>query len=192
MVKVSSNSNKKETTSLKTKNKCEDSCNCSSITFSKDIREEDLKDLYIKLQKKYQLPSYEELNEYFEISKSEFDRDTLIRDIRKSITSKIFSAITFVELLLNPSNASMFYMFLVKGIGPSEKEILNKVFNKLGEIQIESFYLELDYNEEKEAEFVKNTFVEWKSIIFDLTKVIDVLKLNWKKDGMKKSRSYFG
>ena len=154
---------------------------------------ETIKEEYLKFQKKYSLPDFKSLNENFDISKIDCcNNETLLRDIRKTMIAKFGSILQFVELLLNPSNGSMFHMFLVKGIGNGEKESLNKLFEILGVIQIDSFELDIIYDEEKEAEFIKSTYKSWDKVKPELEKIINSLKNNWRKVTGKKSKSYFG
>ena len=108
------------------------------------------------------------------------------------IITKLSSWLNIIELLLNPSSGSMFHMFLVSGINGVDKEILNNIFDKLGEIEINSFELEIYYNEEKEAEFIRETVKKWEILKPELKKVIDCLKTNWRKKSDKKNKSYFG
>ena len=76
---------------------------------------EELKKDYLILQKKYKMPSFKELNEEFDIEKAaEHETDCLIREIRKAIMDKVIAYLRFVEMLLNPSNAPMFFFALVK------------------------------------------------------------------------------
>jgi len=153
---------------------------------------EEIKEKYEKLKKKYNLPNFDDVNKDFDIIKVDENSETMLRDIRKTIMAKYSSVLGFVELLLNPSGGSMFYMFLVNGIGNSEKEKLKTLFTKLGEIEIDSIHRDIEYDEEKEAEFLKLRFEDWKQIQPELKSIADSLKLNWKKVIGKKERSYFG
>src|SRR3990167_621299 len=150
------------------------------------IREE-----YEKLAKKYSLPSFKELDEDFEISKAEFSGTTILRDMRKLIIAKFASMMNFAELLLNPSNGSMFHMFLTRGISSEDKEILSKIFGEIGEIEIDSFALELNYGEKNEAEFIKKSFSQWQEMKPEFEQIFNSLKINWKKSSIKKEKSYF-
>jgi len=152
----------------------------------------EIKEKYEKLVKKHDLPSFEEINNDFDITKIDSDSETLIRDVRKAITAKFSSILSFVEVLLNPTSGSMFYMFLVKGVNGEEKEILNNLFAKIGAMDIEAITLDIVYSEEKEAEFIKSSFEDWRRIQKDLMKVVDKLKENWQKTAIKKDRSYYG
>ena len=151
-----------------------------------------LKNSYKKLSDKYNLPSYKGLDEDFDINKVDSVEDTLLRDIRKIMFGKFASVLNFIELLLNPSNGSMFHMYMVKGINSDEKNILNKLFESLGAIEIESFSLDIDYSEKNEAIFIKESFEKWQLMKPELNKIINSIKQEWKKSSSKKEKSYFG
>jgi hypothetical protein len=153
---------------------------------------DEIKEKYEKLVGKYNLPSFEELNFNFDISKSECDCETILRDVRKIMVSRFASWLNFIELLLNPSNGSMFHLFLVKGINGSEKQILDKLFEQIGEIEIEAFALEINYSEKNEADFIRDNFKKWIDMKEDLEIVVGSLKKNWKKVTGKKEKSYYG
>lgn len=151
-----------------------------------------IKQKYLEIQKSNKLPSFDELNEEFDISKVDCDSPTLAREIRKAMIVKFSSVMQFVELLLNPSTGSTFNMYLVRGVNGTEKEILNELFEILGELEIDSIALDIKYNEKNEIVFIKEKFQIWKDMQPKLMKIADSLKLNWKKVQLKKQKSYFG
>lgn len=151
-----------------------------------------LKEKYEKLKQKYGLPEFKELDEEFEISKIGSYSETTLRDIRKAMCEKLSLTLNLIELLLNPANGSMFYMYLIRWINGKEKEKLNNLFEKLGEIEIDSLELEVNYSEEKEANFINANLKKWKEIKPNLAEVISSFKDNWKKSVTKKEKSYFG
>jgi len=153
--------------------------------------ENEIKKQYEKISKKLNLPDYKTLNEEFDIAKIG-ESETILRDIRKSMMLKMSSALQFVEILLNPSTGNMFHMFLVKGVTSEDKQILDELFDKLGEIEIYSYERDITYNEEKEAEFITEKFKDWKEMQKKLDKLTKRLKESWRKIQFKKSRSYFG
>jgi len=153
---------------------------------------ETIKEKYEQVKDKFKLPTFEQLNDDFDISKIECNTETVLRDIRKVMITKFSSVLNFVELLLNPTTGSMFHMYLVKGVNGIEKDILKELFATLGEIEIESIEREINYNEQKEAEFIKNKFKQWQEMKLSLNKIVSSLKSNWKQAAIKKDRSYFG
>ncbi|MEM3074976.1 MAG: hypothetical protein QW727_03485 [Candidatus Pacearchaeota archaeon] len=151
-----------------------------------------IKNLYKTIQKKYDLPPFKYLDENFDISKYDWNKNTFLRDIRKMIENKFYTTLQFIELLLNPSNGSMFHFFLVNGMNGIEKSTLKNLFENLGEIEINSIALDINFDEKKEAEFIKNSCKSWEKIKPELEKIIDSIKSNWKKTNKTKGKSYFG
>ncbi|MFA6022794.1 MAG: hypothetical protein WC781_01775 [Candidatus Pacearchaeota archaeon] len=169
----------------KNKENCDcDDCNKCSEGIDK------VKEKYEVLRKKYSLPEFKELHEEFDIEKSDFGEDTILRDIRKTMAAKYFALLTFIENQLNPS--SMFQMMLTKCLEQEDRTKLNELFDKIGLTEIESFKLDIKYEEKKEAEFIIDKFKEWNEIKPSIEKIIDSMKTNWKKVSTKKEKSYFG
>ena len=83
---------------------------------------EKLKKDYEKLQKKYKLPSFQQLNEEFEIERiAEHETDILLREIRKAITEKAVAFLRFLEFLINFSAAPFFLLSVIKHLVASDK-----------------------------------------------------------------------
>ena len=68
----------------------------------------------------------------------------------------------------------------------------NKLFDILGLLEIESFKLDIQYDEKKEADYIKNSFNEYQKMKPSLDKILQSLKDNWRKSSSKKERGYFG
>lgn len=160
---------------------------------AKESSLEEMKKDYEKLQKKYGLPSFKELNEEFDIEKAaEHETECLIREIRKLVMEKVIAYLRFIEMLLNPSNAPLFFFALVKGLTASDKRILDKLYDKLGSFELEVIELDCNYNEKAEAEFIKKILLEWKDVREEMLNLIEVLKRNWNQKSKKDERGYFG
>jgi hypothetical protein len=154
---------------------------------------EQLKKNYKELGTKYKLPSYKELNEEFDIEKvQELETDTLLREIRKVIMDKVLAYLRFVELLINPSNAPMFFFAILKGLESSDKKQLDEIYTKLGRLEIEVIEIDNDYSEEQEARFIKHVFHEWQEIKEEMKIVSKSLQKSWDKKTEKKEKSYLG
>lgn len=154
---------------------------------------ENLKKEYGKLEKKYNLPSYKELNEEFDIEKvQELETDTLLREVRKVIMDKVVSYLRFTELLLNPSNAPLFFFAILKGIDSSDKKILDEIYTRLGRLEIQVIDVDNDYSEAREAEFILHVFKEWKEVKDGMRTVSRALQRGWEKKTEKKEKSYLG
>ena len=154
---------------------------------------EKLKKDYSEIQKKFSLVSFEEMNQDFHIEKlSEVETDYLIREIRKFLTEKLQNYARFIETVLNPANASLFIFSLVKTLETKQKEALTEVYKKLVKQELELVGLDLEFSEEKEAEYVKKVFSLWQDIKKDMLDVFKFVRENWDKEADKGSKAYFG
>ncbi|OGJ15404.1 hypothetical protein A3K73_05880 [Candidatus Pacearchaeota archaeon RBG_13_36_9] len=154
---------------------------------------EKLKKDYDKLRKKYNLPAFKELNEAFDIEEvAEQETECLLRQIRKHMMDKVVAYLRFIEMLLNPSNAPMFFFALVKGLTASDKRLLDNLYERLGEFEIDVIALDCKYNEKEEADFINKAVLKWKDITDDMIILSETLKRNWNQKSGKNERGYCG
>lgn len=154
---------------------------------------EKFKKKYSVLEKKYSLPSFKSLCEDFDTERAaERDSDYVLREIRKVIVDKIFTYLRFVELLLNPANAPMFFLGMIKGLNGSDKKTIERIYFKLGETEIDVIELDNSYSEKAEAEFLIKISKEWQDIKEDIKDIISAIKSNWNNRGEKREKSYLG
>jgi len=139
---------------------------CSSL--------EDLKKEYLKFGKKYSLPEFSKLNELFDVEEIDIDTEFLLRRVRRVISERIAGYLRFIEIVLNPSNAPMFFFKLIKKLDEDDKKSLSDVYDVLGKFEVEILALDIDYSEEKEAEFIQNVFVAFEGDI--KKKLLKVIK----------------
>jgi UDP-glucose 6-dehydrogenase len=159
---------------------------------NKELSLEEIKSLYKEFEEKYSLPSFEELNENFQIEKViESETDYLLRELRKHIAEKLYNYLRFAETLLNPVNASFFILSLAKSINPEKKKKLEEIYKKLAKNEIKCFKVDLTYSEEKEAEFIKDSSNLWEKIKRDFLEIIEDTEKNL-DNKFEKTRGYFG
>ncbi len=152
-----------------------------------------IKKEYNELEKKYSLPSFKELNENFSIEKiSEFETELLLKSIRNFISEKFATYMRVVENFINPINAPMFVFSVVKSLERTDKERLSQIYKQLSQIEINLIELDLDYSEEKEAEFIKDSFKEWEKIKKELLEIIEKIKKHKNVNDEFKEKNYFG
>ncbi len=150
-----------------------------------------LKKEYKKLADKYKLPSFQQLNEEFGIERiAEQETETMLREIRKVVMDKVLAYLRFIEMIINPSQAPMFFFALLKGLDAADKKVLDELYSKLGKIEIEVIEIDNNYSEAGEAEFVKYVYNEWQGIKNNMKKISKSLKSSWDKKCEKKERSY--
>ena len=154
---------------------------------------EKLKKEYKKLQEKYKLPPFNELNEDFSIEKAaENETDFVIREVRRQISEKAYNYLRFIETLINPVNAPMSIMTLVKTFGVEEKNKLTEIYKKLMKNELDLISVDIEFSEKKEADFIKNTHKIWKEIKKDFMEVVKSVEKNWNTKTENGSRKYFG
>lgn len=154
----------------------------------------ELKKDYKKFQEKYNLPSFERLNEDFGIEKAvEVETDLLLREIRKIISDKLYNYLRFIESILNPVNVHIFIYSIIKSIGKQEKEKFSEIYKKLAQMEITLFEIEVFYSEKKEAEFIKDSYKLWQEIKKDVQEITEVIKKNWDVSKFESNdKKYFG
>ncbi len=154
---------------------------------------EELKKDYGKFNKIYKLPEFRQLNEDFDIEKvAQNETDFVLREVRRHMMDKIIAYLRFIEMLLNPSNAPIFFFAAIKGFTSSDKRLLEKVYEALGEFEIDVISLDSRYNEKKEAKFINRLASEWKCISEDMLKLTEIMKKNWKQKSGNHDRGYCG
>lgn len=154
---------------------------------------EKMKKDYEKLRKKYPLPGFKELNEAFDIEEAaEQETDCLLRQIRKHMMEKVIAYLRFSEMLINPSNAPIFFFALVKGLTSSDKKVIDKIYEDLGELEIDVISLDCRYSEKGEAEFINKIFSRWEDVSEDVLQLSETLKKNWHHKSGQSERGYFG
>lgn len=152
---------------------------------------EELKEKYSELQTKFDLPSFQEMNEEFGIEKTDVEKfDILIREIRKYTVDKILNYMRFIENILNPSNASVFIFSVIKTLDNEDKEKLTEIYKKFSKIELDLIEIELKFSEEKEVEFIKKTYSIWKEVQEELLDIFSKIRTNWDKEVVKGDKSF--
>jgi len=152
-----------------------------------------LKEDYEKLRKRHNLPSFKELNEDFQIEKAaETETEILIREVRRFVGDKLMNYMRFIESLLNPVNVPMFIFSIIKLIDAEEKKRLSEIYKKLMKKEIKFIELDLEFNEEKEAQFIKDSYELWQEIKKDMLRIMDKINKRWDDKFEANSKGYFG
>lgn len=154
---------------------------------------EKLKKDYEKISKKFSLPSFQQLNEEFEIERiADRETDILLREVRKAITEKAIAFLRFMELMINPSSAPFFMLSIIKHFNSSDKKTVEKIYRELCEFEIKAINLDFRYSEKAEAEFIKYALKKWQSLKEDLDEMSKIIERAWNASFEKKERNYFG
>lgn len=153
----------------------------------------DLKREYGVYAKKYKLPSFEEINRDFEIERAyERETDFPLREIRKVIMDKVLGYLRFIEMLLNPTGAPLFFFGLMKSVGMDDRKTIEQIYTRLGEFEIDVIELDNSYSDGGEAKFLSKVFKEWQLVKADMSGIIGSLRRGWNQKTERKDKSYTG
>ena len=153
---------------------------------------QEIKKRYAPLMNKYKLPSFSELNKEFEIEKiQEHETEFMLREVRKNVGEKIGAFLRFLETILNPVVAPVFILNSLKNLSNRDKELIKKNYEALVELEIKAISLDVEYDEKKEAEFIKEAYKKWQDAKPDVKEIINSLRTaqEFKED---KRKSYLG
>jgi len=152
-----------------------------------------LKEAYGILQIKYGLPSFEKLNEDFQIEKAaECETDFVLREVRRYVTDKFFNYLRFIESILTPTNGPMFVFAITKTLGTKDREKLIELYKRIAKVDIDLIELDIEYSEEKEAKSIREYSSMWQEIKKEFLEIVDVIKKNWNNKLEDNGKSYFG
>jgi len=154
--------------------------------------DQEFKKAYQELEKKHTLPSFSNLDDYFEVSRLELQGDKVLRDIRKVVIDKVVEYARLIEMLINPSNAPGMFAQFAKVLGLDDRRLLEKVYEKLVSLELQAIESDLGYNEKKEAELIMNVYTFWNSSLDDLKQIVGLMRRNFESKSVKRERSYFG
>jgi len=152
---------------------------------------EKLKIVYEGFKDKYNLPEFSQLNSVFDLEDVDLESDCFLRKVRRAVSEKIVGHLRFIETILNPSNAPMFFFRLLKNVEQEDKEFLNRQLDELSIFEIELIKLDLEYDELKEAEFIKKSYIWFFESKERFSKFLDKL-MKHHKSSENNSKSYLG
>ena len=154
---------------------------------------DDLKKQYKELQTKYSLPDFQKLAEDFDIEKTqEKETSFLLREIRRIINEKLSAYMHLFESLVNPASSSIFVFTLLKSTDEKDKELIKEVYKKFSKIQMRMMKLDTIYNQDQEAEFIKNIFTQWQELKKQINDLLEKLDKNFDLNNSSIKRGYFG
>jgi len=154
---------------------------------------ERLKREYLAIEKKHSLPSFERIQEDFDIEKlSEKEGGFLIRDVRRIIGEKVGAYLHFFETLINPSSPPLFVFSFLKNLSESDKKEIKEIYKELSRMQIKLIRLDTVYNENEESEFVKRAFNDWQKMKKKIVSLVEIFEKEFEKSTVEKGNSYFG
>lgn len=153
---------------------------------------EKFSEMYDKLKKKYSLPGYDEMNQDFDLEEINAESGLILYRIRIKILEKIDIYSKMFESMLQP-DSSLSDMYEAHYISDNDRNDAYALFKKLMQIMRRSNLVSLENSEEKNAQFIKESYNEWKNLKPNIQSHIKRLLLIWNKEtDIKDDLSYFG
>jgi hypothetical protein len=150
-----------------------------------------IKEKYQELSKKHKLPSFDEIDNEFEISTIEKD-DFLLREVRRKIAEKIEVYAKFLEEILQPE-VTVCNMYESKAFDAKEREGLFKLYKKLMFLSRASVETAVNEDDNKTSEYINEVFKDWNQIKEDFLKFAKKSKECWLKESdIKEDLGYLG
>ena len=150
----------------------------------------EMKETYQKLS--YKLPSFEELEENFDLDKiSDRNQKFILLNIRRVMVEKFSNYSQLFEALLNPVSQSRLLLRILKKLDNEKKDKLREYCDKLLNYQYEAIKMELVWDEKKEANFVNQKFKEWNKMKDEILELMDSLEFEMKDEKNSSENNYF-
>ncbi len=152
-----------------------------------------VKEVYAVYKKRYkQLPSFDELNNEFELYLIETP-DFFLRQVKNKIKEKLQDlADTFADIL-NPSSESLVHLSECKIFEADEKDKIYELFRQI-QYYLRAIYESCYLNKEAlDAELIGEIHKEWATIKANALVYLSKLKEHWKREtNLKEALEYFG
>jgi len=151
------------------------------------MAEINIKQEYEKLKKKYKdLPKFEELDNEFELSSLDIKtvgKKFMSRVIRRRIAERITYYTRILEaVLIPPSNPSPLSVREFNSISNERRDKLMGVYNKLMDSERYNLQLNIETNEEKDAEYIGTISKQVKDIKSEVLSLAEDMRNVWSQE----------
>lgn len=156
---------------------------------------ENLKSRYLDFQKKYALPTYEDLDRESELlcmpGVAEITKPLAF--VRRRIVEKIEGACNMLQTLLHPIPGSYISIYEGDLFTKEEREKMMGLLRSLMVLERESLELDLVCDERGDAAFITKIFSLWGGYKTELLSFVVALKKGWKEEKKThRSSTYLG
>jgi len=151
-----------------------------------------IEESYGKLKGTYDLPDFSVLDNSFEIYDLEESR-YILRKIRRHMVEKLKNHVEILEDLIHPnSTVSAYHEY--KFLDDRSKKIIYDLYSKLMSLTRVSQRLDLESDDKKDAEYIKELLIQWQVLKKDLLELIIKLNKSWTEEEItdKSVSSYLG
>ena len=145
------------------------------------MEQKELKDEYGKLCKKYALPSFEQLDEEFEIRVIEINKSgILIKAILRWITNKLGFFMNYLEPVISVPPQNIHALIEMRNISDSDRNEMFGFYKEISVLLHENISVELK-SEKEIAQQIKKIWKVWPDIKRREGILLDKITLAWQK-----------
>jgi len=138
---------------------------------------------YAALQKKYSLPSYDLLNQAFELLYITpiCHIDFPLRFVRRRMVDKIGMICNFLQTMLQPNPSWLIYLKESSFFTADDRQQMSDLLRQGMQWERESMLLDVDHDEQADARFIKDVFQRWKKFKEQYASLAKKLPEGWKQ-----------
>ena len=142
-----------------------------------------LKESYFPYSDKYDLPSYDILDEEYELLYFQpiCEIRYPLRFIRRRIIDKMNMFIHFFQNIIYPISGSIVSLEENNFLTEDDKKEVVELLKKMISLERESLLLDIDHDESSDGEFIQKVHVQWLSFKPRLVFFIHKLQKEWKE-----------
>jgi hypothetical protein len=147
---------------------------------------DDYKTRYELLKNKHSLPKLDSLESEFEVQEmilaARYDPPNLLRFIRRGMVNLIWKWIDYMHSIVYPNPQSAILMKEADFCTEEEKKKILDIINRLIIFARQSIMLELNKEEQKDAQYIKDVYAEWIKIKPDITPIVTKVIKSWHEE----------
>ena len=155
----------------------------------------DVKEEYAAFEKKYKLPHYDELNQEFELLyfTNVYEIPFVLRFVRRRMNDRISTFAHTLQVLLHPNPGSFISLEESSFLTDEGKHKASSLLKELMKFTRESTLLDVNFDEKKDAAFIRDAYLFLKNVRGDLYSLLEKVKKGWESQAKEESNEqYFG
>ncbi len=135
---------------------------------------------YAALQKKYDLPSYEELDRYFDLDSLD-DKKNILRAVLHKIVGTLEVYGEVLSSLIQP-DTSISVLYESKLFEEHEHAHISQLYKRIMSLHRGAYRVLVLYDDKAASEYIRSTFPVWKEVATSLHVILTQLEVGWQKD----------
>lgn len=154
-----------------------------------------IKEEYERFVKKYNLPSYEKLDNEFELLyfTNIIEISHLLRFVRRRINDRIAAFTALLHGFLQPNPGSLINLEEANFLNEDEKKKVLVLIKELMDLERKNSLLDINFDEKKDAEFIKEAVNKWFELKKEIFKILNKVKNGWEAKVKEEGKEhYFG